>query len=604
MKQTILREQRRKNETADRLLRKHRVTATNVGALAPDTLRIVPLGGQNGIGEKNMIVVEYNDDAVVLDCGFELGLDLPGVNCAIPVVDYLESIKHKLRGYVISHGHMDHIGALVHVAPSCPAPIIGSRFTIGMVLAQFEKAQEHGTNYQPSTTVLDMDTHERLQLGALSIELVRVTHSVPESSAIVVNTPAGRLINTGDFRLDPEPLDTKPSDTARLKELGDEGVLLLMSESTNATSSGRTPTEHTLQDSFDRLIAEAPGRIFISIFSTNMNRIQMIINAAAQNGRKVALDGRSMLATAELAVRLGNLKIPQGTLVALRATANIPDNQLVIVCTGGQGEPGAAMSRMAAGEHQYIQLKQADSVVISSTPIPGNERSYQHIGDELASIGLRQFRHPTHEIDGCGPLHVSGHGNRDEHAEMIRLTQPQYLLPIYGGALNRNYHRQVGIEQGLTSEQIVMAKNGEVIEYSKRAAPHYAGTVATGARLVDQNGEIVPELVVKDRVLLKNDGFVVASLTVDRRSGRLISSPDIITRGAFSIRDNAELMDALRKEIRQTIKPQVVTVPVLELAKKRLKDVIVRRIVSDKKGLPLVVVVVTLTMPRRPTASK
>jgi len=315
MKQTILREQRRKNETADRLLRKHRTTATNVGALAPDTLRIVPLGGQNGIGEKNMIIVEYNDDAVVLDCGFELGLDLPGVNCAIPVVDYLESIKHKLRGYVISHGHMDHIGGLVHVVPSCPAPIIGSRFTIGMVLAQFEKAQEHGMKYQPSATVLDMDTHEQLQLGALNIELVRVTHSVPESSAIVVNTPAGRLINTGDFRLDPEPLDARPSDTTRLKELGDEGVLLLMSESTNATSPGRTPTEHTLQDSFDRLIAEAPGRIFISIFSTNMNRIQMIINAAAQNGRKVALDGRSMLATAELAVRLGNLKIPQGTLV-------------------------------------------------------------------------------------------------------------------------------------------------------------------------------------------------------------------------------------------------------------------------------------------------
>lgn len=604
MKQTIIREQYRKNETADRLLRKHRATTASVEKLALDTLRIVPLGGQNGIGEKNMIVVEYNDDAVVLDCGFELGLDLPGVNCAIPVVDYLESIKHKLRGYVISHGHMDHIGALVHVVPSCPAPIIGSRFTIGMVLAQFEKAQERGMNYIPDTTVLDMDTHEQLQLGALSIELVRVTHSVPESSAIVVNTPAGRLINTGDFRLDPEPLDTHPSDIARLRELGEDGVLLLMSESTNATSPGRTPTEHTLQDSFDRLIAEAPGRIFISIFSTNMNRIQMIINAAVQNGRKVALDGRSMLATAELAVRLGNLKIPKGTLVALRETTKIPDNQLVVVCTGGQGEPGAAMSRMAAGEHQYIKLKQGDSVVISSTPIPGNERSYQQIGDELALIGVTQFRHPTHTIDGCGPLHVSGHGNRDEHAEMMQLTQPNYLMPIYGGALNRNYHRQVGIEQGLTSEQIVMAKNGEVMEYSKRAAPHYAGTVATGARLVDQNGEIVPELVVKDRVLLKNDGFVVASLTVDRRSGRLISSPDIITRGAFSIRDNAELMDALRKEIRQTIKPQVVTRPVLELAKKRLKDVIVRRIVSDKKGLPLVVVVVTLTMPRRPTASK
>lgn len=221
--------QRRKLEAGERRVRPYRTTVRRSQSLAKDRLRIVPLGGQNGVGEKNMIVVEYGNDALMLDCGHSLGIDLPGVNYAIPAVDYLQSIKHKLRGYVITHGHLDHIGALVHTVPDCPAPIIGSEFTIGMVTTQFEKAQENGVQFQPETTVLDMDTHERLKLGVFTIELIRVTHAIPESSAIAVDTPVGRLLNTGDFRLDPEPLDDKPSDIARLKQLGDEGVMLLMS---------------------------------------------------------------------------------------------------------------------------------------------------------------------------------------------------------------------------------------------------------------------------------------------------------------------------------------------------------------------------------------
>ncbi len=594
MKQTITRDQRRKNDSAERAVRPHRTIKATVRPLPSETLRIVPLGGQNGIGEKNMIVLEYGNDAVILDCGFELGLDLPGINYAIPVTDYLESIKHKLRGYVISHGHMDHIGALVHVLPNYPAPVFGSRFTIGMVQTQFEKANENGLNFTPDTTVIDMDKHERVGLGDLTIELVRVTHSIPESSAIVVDTPVGRVINTGDYRLDPEPLDSLPTDIARLKQLGDEGVLLLMSESTNATAAGRTPTEHTLQDSFQQLIGNAKGRIFVSIFSTNMNRIQMIVNAAHDNGRKVAIDGRSMIATAELAVRLGNLKVPKGTFIAMRETASLPDNKLVVICTGGQGEPGAAMSRMAVGEHQYIKLKRSDSVVISSTPIPGNERSYQQIGDQLALIGVKQFRHPTHVIDGCGPLHVSGHGNRDESAEMIQLTRPKYLMPIYGGALNRDYHRQVGLQNGLDSQHVIMAKNGEVIEIGKSASLKIVGKVTSGAQLVDQTGTVVPELVIKDRLLLKNEGFVVVMLTLDKRSGRLVSSPDIVTRGTFSIRDNTALMDALRQELRSITKTQKISSKTVELAKHRVKEMTMQFITKQTKLTPIVVPVMAL----------
>lgn len=593
-KRGITQIQRRKLETTDRLLRKHRITKIKTLVSHADRLRITPLGGQNGIGEKNMIVLEYGNDALVLDCGFELGIDLPGINYAIPAIDYLRSIRHKLRGYVISHGHMDHIGALVHVVPDCPAPIFGSRFTIGMVQAQFEKAIETGLAVVPDCRVLDMDQHERIVVGELIIELVRVTHSIPESSAIVIDTPVGRVINTGDFRLDPEPLDMLPSDIARLQQLGDEGVLLLMSESTNTTRQGRTPTEHTLQDSFDVLMAQATGRVFTAVFSTNMNRVQMIINAAAAHGRKVALDGRSMMATAELAVRLGNLKIPKGTLVAMRETTSISDKQLVVICTGGQGEPGAALSRMAIGEHQYIKLKASDSVVISSTPIPGNENSYQQIGDSLALIGVKQYRHPTHEIDGCGPLHVSGHAARDEHAEMIKLTQPKYLMPIYGGALNRQYHRQVGLASGIEDGRIIMADDGTVIEFDKTATLHAAGRVTAGDLLVDQTGSVVSELVTKDRLLLRDDGFMTIMVTIDARTGRLLSSPDIITRGAISIRDSADVMEMLRSETRKIISAQKVTRHTIDLVKKRLNDTVANQLYGMTRQAPIVIPVIVL----------
>lgn len=590
---------RRKLEAGERQVRRYRVTPRKTQTAAKDTLRIIPLGGQNGIGEKNMIVLEYGDDAIVLDCGHSLGIDLPGINYVVPAVDYLQSIRHKLRGYVITHGHLDHIGGLIHTVPDCPAPIIGTEFTIGMVNAQFEKAQENGVQFQPETVVLDMDAHEQLKLGEFMVELIRVTHAIPESSAIMIETPVGRIINTGDFRLDPEPLDDKPSDVARLKQLGDEGVLLLMSESTNANKPGRTPTEHTLAESFNESIAKAKGRIFIAVFSSNMNRIQMIINAAAKQGRRVALDGRSMMATAELAVRLGKLKIPKGTLIVMRETTSLPDNKLVVICTGGQGEPGAAMSRMAAGEHQYIKLKQADTVMVSSTPIPGNEVSYQDIADSLATIGVKQYRHSTHEIDGCGPLHVSGHGNRDEHAEMIQLTRPEYLMPIYGGALYRRYHRDVGLQQGLRDGQILMVENGGIVEIDSSKKVHQVGQVTTGARLVDQTGHTVPELVVKDRMLLQNDGFVVVTVTVEKQTGRLLSSPDILTRGAISIRDNSKLMEAVRQDIRKLVMGRKISNPAaIELLKRELKDA-VGVIVHAKCGVTPIIIPVVCTVASR-----
>lgn len=596
---SALRVSRQKSSRADDRLRDFRKKKSKVPVLTKDTLRVIPLGGQEGIGEKNMIVVEYGNDALILDAGFELGIDLPGINYAIPVTDYLATIRHKIKGYVISHGHMDHIGSLIHVVPEYPAPIFGSQFTIGMVEAQFEKSAEHGQPFEPDTKVMQLDTHERIRLGAFTIELVRVTHAIPESSAIVVDTPVGRLINTGDFRLDPEPLDAKPSDIARLKELGDQGVLLLMSESTNTTKLGRTPTEHTLQDSFYDLVANTKGRLLVAVFSSNMNRVQMIINAAYEHGRKVVLDGRSMMLVAELAVRLGNLKIPKGVLMPMREAANIPDDQLVIVCTGGQGEPGAALSRMAIGTHMSVKLKSTDTVVISSTPIPGNELSYAKMGDNLARLKVKQYRHPTHEIDGSGPLHVSGHASRDEHAEMIQLTRPKYLMPIYGGSLPRLYHQQIGVEQGIAKENIFMVDNGGVLELQKDARPRIAGQVTHGSLLVDQTGSVMPEIVTRDRILLQDTGFVVVMLTVDS-TGRLVASPDIITRGHIAVKDNARSMSELRTLLKKIAAQsgKLRSRASIDMLKKNILEATQDYIFAETLATPIVIPVVNVVSPQ------
>lgn len=398
-------------------------------------LKIIPLGGQDGGGSKNMILIEYLNDAVIMDCGNDLGVDLPGINYAIADVTYLDSIKHKLRAYIISHGHLDHIGGLPHVVPKYPAPIYGSRFTIGMVEKIFENfGGELPGEFNLQTVIMNESNHEKLKIGSFFVELVRITHSIPGSTCIVLDTPVGRIINTGDFRFDPNPLDHERSDIDRLQQLGKEGVLVLMSDSTTTERLGRTPSESTIEPTYIDLFDRSEGRIFIAIFSSNMNRIQMIVNAAVLHGRKVAFDGRSMMSTLELAVRLGYMKIPKGQVIPMSAASKLKDSEVVVICTGAQGEPNSALRRMATGEHRDIKLKQGDTVIISATPIPesGNDKLIAEMVDDLMRRNVHVFRHNTHELDKCGPLHVSGHASAEEYAEMIRYTQPKFFMPIYG----------------------------------------------------------------------------------------------------------------------------------------------------------------------------
>ncbi|PSO43213.1 serine hydrolase [Candidatus Saccharibacteria bacterium QS_5_54_17] len=533
-------------------------------------LRVIPIGGQDGVGDKNMAIIEYGDDAIVVDAGFNLSVDLPGINYTIPDSTYLEAIQHKLRAYVFTHGHLDHIGATPYIIPQFPAPVYGSQFTVGMVQKQIEDADIE-TDFTPETVPMNIDNHERLKIGPFFIEMIRVTHSIPDSCAVAIDTPVGRILHTGDFRLDPEPLDNSPTDLDRVKELARDGIMLLMTESTNSESPGRTPTEHTLQQSFHDILHQSPGRVLISSFSTNINRIQMIVNGAVESGRKVAIDGRSMLACVELAVKLGYIKIPKGTLVAMKDLASLQDQEVAIVCTGSQGEPNAALERIGMGDHTYITLKTSDTVVLSSSPIPGKEVSVMESVDRLMRAGATVLRHRTHEIDGCGPLHVSGHGNRDEQREMLELTRPDYVMPNHGPFVHRQRYREIALEAGIDPDKVTLVDNGDILEFNQEGKLRQQDSIPTGSLLIDQTGTLVPNLVIKDRLLMSEEGIVVVVLTIDKKSKQLLSSPDIISRGFLHMQENAELIDNLRQSLREFTQQQIKRLEIKEF-KQQLRD--------------------------------
>ncbi len=559
-------------------------------------LRIIGLGGMDGGGSKNMMVIEYQNDAIVIDCGNDLGVDLPGINYAIADTTYLDEIASKIKGFVITHGHLDHIGGLPHILPKYPGvPVYGSRFTISRVEEIFENfGLPMPEGFELKTVVMNETTHERLKLGEFFVELIRVTHSIPGSTSIVVDTPVGRIVNTGDFRFDPNPLDHEKTDMERFAQLGKEGVLVLLSESTTTERLGRTPSESTIEKSFIDIMEKAPGRIFVALFSTNMNRVQMIVNAAVHNGLKVAMDGRSMVSTLEMAVRNGFMKIPKGTFIPIASVANVKDDKLVVVCTGSQGEPNSALVRMSIGDHQYVQLKEQDTVVLSSTPIPysGNDSLIRAMVDDLFEKGVHVYRHETHDLDNVGPLHVSGHGSQDEYREMVEVLKPKFFVPIYGDFTAKKYHIDLAIEAGVPRINTVNIDNGHVMLFTSNKM-ELDGEVPHGTVLVDQSGAIVNSVVVKDRVLLAEEGLVAVVLTIDKKSGHLLTSPDIISRGFIYMKDNEELMTAFRNELRRAVVQRFKRVD-LDRFKAELKDYVTHFLYEQTQRSPIVIPVVNI----------
>lgn len=558
-------------------------------------LKVIGLGGMDGGGSKNMILVEYMDDAVIMDAGNDLGVDLPGINYGIADTTYMETIRHKIRAYIITHGHLDHIGGLPHIVPKFPAPIYGSKFTIGRVEEIFENfGLPMPDGFELKTVMMNENTHERLKIGQFFVELVRITHSIPGSTCIVLDTPVGRLINTGDFRLDPNPLDHERSDIDRLTELGNEGVLALLSECTTPERMGRTPSESTLEPTFIDIMDRAPGRIFVAIFSTNINRIQMIINAAVHHNKKIALDGRSMMSTLEMAVRHGFVRVPKGTFVPIANVPSMKDNDVVVVCTGGQGEPSSALQRMSSGEHRHVKMKEQDTVVLSSTPIPetGNDALIGNMIDDLMRKGVHVYTHVNHDLQGIGPLHVSGHASRDEYADMINMTKPKFFVPVMGAYRSKQSHIDLAIELGIPRANTINAENGQIISFTEDKM-EVIGEVPHGTILVDQTGAIVSNVVVKDRVLLAEEGLIAVVLTIDKKSGNLMTSPDIISRGFIYMRENEEVMNGLRNELKRAVQQRFKRVD-LDRFKAELKDHITHFLFEHTQRSPIVIPVVNV----------
>lgn len=558
-------------------------------------LKIIGLGGMDEGGAKNMLVIEYANDVIVIDCGNDLGVDLPGINYGIADTAYLDQIKNKIKAFVITHGHLDHIGGLPHILPKYNVPVYGSRFTIGRVEEIFQNfGLPMPDGFELKTVIMNENTHERLKIGEFFVELIRVTHSIPGSTAIVIDTPVGRIINTGDFRLDPNPLDHERTDIDRLKQLASEGVLLLMSESTTTERPGRTPSESTIEKSFIDIMEGAPGRIFVAIFSTNVNRIQMIVNAAVHHNRKIALDGRSMVSTLEMAVRNGFMKIPKGTFVPIVNAASMKAQELVVVCTGGQGEPNSALQRMSMGDHKYVTLQEQDTVILSSTPIPytGNDALVRTMVDDMFKKGVHVYRHETYQLDNCGPLHVSGHASIEEYRDMISMISPKFFMPIYGDFTSKKYHIDIAIEENIPRKNTANAGDGDVVALSKDRM-EIAGQVPHGTILVDQTGAIVSNVVVKDRVLLAEEGLVAVVLTVDKKTGQLLTSPDIISRGFIYMKDNEELMNAFRVELRRAVGQRFKRVD-LDRFKAELKDYITHFLYEQTQHSPIVIPVVNV----------
>jgi len=559
-------------------------------------LRVIPLGGlgEMGIG-KNMMAIEYDNDIIVIDMGFLFpGADYPGINYIIPDVSYLIENKHKIRGIVFTHGHLDHIGAVRHLVHQIPAPLYGSKFTLAMVQKNMEEAT---SGFEPVYNVLDPEAHERAQLGdSFSIELVRVNHSIPDATAVVIRTPLGVLVDTGDWRFEDAPVDGRKFDLERLTEISaKEGILMLMNESTNCESEGsHTHGEFDIKESMGQVMQKhANNRLIISCFSSQIHRMQLILDEAKANNRKVAFAGYSMIQNVEVALRTGTITVPKDVIVKMEDIIKMPDEKVTIVCTGSQGEFSAVLNRMASGSHKFIKIKNNDIIVFSSNAIPGNEKYVTRTVDGLMREGSEVIQNGKTHLTGIGPLHLSGHGYYDDHVKLITALNPQYYMPIHG-EFHMLAHNAVLAEKdgGVKRENIFVCDSGDVIEITSETAKK-AGRVPVGGVMYDDSGAIVSEVVLKDRIHMASEGMFVVVLTVAKGNGRLLTSPDIISRGFIYLRDSEELMGIIRQYLKQKVARTFSGRRVdLDVVKKEIKDELTHVLYDQTRRTPIVIPVI------------
>lgn len=506
-------------------------------------VRFISLGGLNEIG-KNLYVYECSNDMFIVDCGLAFpDEEMPGVDLVVPDFTYLEKNRDKFRGIVITHGHEDHIGALPYLLKKVNVPIYGTRLTLGLVEG---KLKEHGLLSQASLNVVE--PRQNVKMGCMSVEFIRVNHSIPDACALAIHTPAGVIVHTGDFKVDYTPIEGGIIDLARFGELGNRGVLALMSESTNVERPGYTKSERSVGESFKNLFNSAEGkRIIIATFSSNIHRIQQIIDEAVKHGRRVAVSGRSMTNVIAKAVELNYIKVPEGTLIDIEDVNKYDPAQLVIATTGSQGEPLSALSRMSSGDHRQVTITPNDFIIISATPIPGNEKLVTKVVNELMKQGAEVIYESMYEV------HVSGHACQEELKMMISLTKPKFFVPIHGEYKHMKKHAKLAMGMGIPEENIFISDLGAVLE-TDGVEMKFTGTVPSGKVMVDGFGVgDVGSVVLRDRKHLAEDGMMIIVATIERESGRVLAGPDIVSRGFVYVRESEELLDEAKQLMKQVM---------------------------------------------------
>ena len=506
-------------------------------------LKIIPLGGLHEIG-KNITVFEYENEMIVVDCGLSFPEDdMLGVDLVIPDITYLEQNKDKIKGLVITHGHEDHIGSVPYFLKKINIPIYATKLTVGLIK---NKLEEH--KLLRTTKLVEVTQGQTIKLGKnFKVEFIRSSHSIPDSVMLAITTPAGTILHTGDFKVDYTPIDGKIMDFGRIAELGNKGILALMSDSTNSERKGFTMSESSVGEVFDKLFLHCTKRIVVATFASNVHRVQQIVNCAIKYNRKIAVCGRSMINMITTARELGYIECPENLFIDIDMIKNYPDENLVIITTGSQGEPMSALTRMAAGDHRKVKITPNDLIIISATPIPGNEKYVSKVIDDLMQIGAEVVYSSLEDV------HVSGHACQEEQKLIIALAKPKYFIPVHGEYRQLIAHSETAQSMGIDKENIIMMQNGRILEINEDGA-ELTGTVPNGRVLVDGLGVgDVGNIVLRDRQHLSQDGLIVIVLTMDSNTGEVIAGPDVISRGFVYVRESENLMDEVKSVVRHEI---------------------------------------------------
>ena len=540
---------------------------------AKSKLKIIPLGGLNEIG-KNITAFEYENEIIVVDCGLAFPEDeMLGVDLVIPDITYLEKNKEKVKAVLITHGHEDHIGAIPYFLKKINVPVYGSKLALGLIKV---KLAEH--NLDKTTKLVTIEPRQILKFGKFKVEFIRVTHSIADSMAIAITTPVGTVLHTGDFKVDYTPIDGGYIDLQRLAEIGKEGVTLLLSDSTNVQRPGHTMSERSVGKEFDKLFTNCNKRIIVATFASNVHRMQQIINSAVKFKRKVAVVGRSMVNVLSVSQELGYLNAPEGTIIDIDKIGMYNPEQLVIITTGSQGEPMAALSRMSAGEHKKVQVTPDDMIIFSSSVIPGNEKSIGRVIDELEKLGAEVIYNQIADV------HVSGHACQEELKLMLSLIRPKYFMPVHGEYRFLKQHGQLAVDTGIPKENIFIMENGRILEIDKNGA-RMSTQVTSGIVLVDGLGVgDVGNIVLRDRQLLSENGMIIVVMSLDRKTAKVVSGPDIVTRGFVYVRENEPLIEEIKEVAKKELdKCEEQSIREWSIIKTRLRESLIKYIYGKTK---------------------